>query len=67
MTEHTAWGPKRSWRWGGYDRYQLSYYGDRRTANRWDFSIAGSGAIGATPWTAMWRGWRFYRSQRRPS
>ena len=68
MTEG-AWGPTKRWQWGDYGRYELSYFSrDRRIArNRWDFSIAGTGSTGRTPWTAMWRAWRFHRSQRRPS
>jgi hypothetical protein len=64
----TAWGPPKRWTWGEYDRYELSYYSrDRRSSNRWEFSIAGSGSMARTPWGAMMRARRFYRSQRRPS
>ena len=65
MSDKT-WGPSKRWSWGDYDRYELSYFSrDRRLRNRWDFSIAGCGSNGRTPWTAMWRAWRFYRSQRK--
>ena len=68
MTSGMAWGPSRSWRWGDYDRYQLSYYSrKRKTRNRWEFSIAGSGSAARTPWGAVLRARRFYRSQRSPS
>jgi hypothetical protein len=67
MAHESAWGPSKRWYWGDYDRY-LSYYSrDRRTRNRWEFVIAGSGSAARTPWTAMLRARRFYRSQRRPS
>lgn len=60
----TAWGPSKRWTWGEYGRYRLCYFSrTRRTHDAWSFEIAGSGSIGGTPWTAMWRAWRFYRSQ----
>lgn len=62
-----VWGPSRTWCWGDYDRYQLSYYSrERRTrGHRWEFSIAGSGSSGRTPWTAMLRARRYYQGKQR--
>jgi hypothetical protein len=68
MSNNAAWGPSRSWSWGDYGRYELSYYSRaRRTRNRWEFSIAGSGSAARTPWGAALRARRFYRSQRSAS
>lgn len=61
---NTAWGPSKRWVWGSDGRYRLGYYSrPNRMHEAWSFSIAGSGAGGPWPWVAMWRAWRFYRSQ----
>jgi hypothetical protein len=63
-----AWGPSKTWRWGDYDRYQLSYYSrKRRTRNRWEFVIAGTGAAARTPWGAILRARRHYKTKRLPA
>lgn len=63
-----AWGPSKTWRWGEYDRYQLSYYSrKRRTRNRWEFMIAGSGSAARTPGGAVIRAVRYRKTKRYPA
>lgn len=58
----TAWGPTKTWRWGEFNKYELSYYDkSRRTSLRWEFNIAGTGAVANNPLTAMWMAWQYKR------